>query len=195
MHPRVTELHNIMPIANIASVLVHGILSHEKCVELAHTDVSMAAIQDKRNLVQVPGGRKLHQYANLYFHARNPMMYKRNHLRDTLCVLRISTDVLPLPGVVVSDQNASSRYVRFRPPEDLDSLNFDKIYADDWTHPNDPVAYWRHKSMKCAEVLVPDCVEPKYIEGAYVANEAARFALTQQGFSMSINVNPHIFLL
>ena len=30
-----------------------------------------------------------------------------------------------------------------------------------------------HKSEKCAEVLVPDNVDPQYIIGTYVANQTA----------------------
>lgn len=83
-----------MPIANISSVLVHGILSHEQAAKLDHQSVAMTDIQDRRDRVQVPGGLKLHQYANLYFHARNPMLFKRKAQAESLCVLRVSTTVL-----------------------------------------------------------------------------------------------------
>lgn len=113
---QVTELHNIMPIANIPSVMAHGILCHEAAARLEHYDVSMQTIQDRRDKVQVPGGLKLHRYANLYFHARNPMLYKRLDHITTLCILRVSTDVFYIEGAVITDQNASSDYVRFLPP-------------------------------------------------------------------------------
>jgi hypothetical protein len=77
MDPRVTEFQCIMPIGNIPSVMAHGILSHERASKLAHASVAMDAIQEKRDKKHVPGGLKLHQYANLYFHARNPMLFKR----------------------------------------------------------------------------------------------------------------------
>lgn len=184
-----------MPITNIPSVLKYGILSHERCAKLPHADVSMADVQDKRDKVQVPGGLKLHQYANLYFHARNPMMSARNHQAACLCVLRVSVEIFRLQGVVISDQNAASKYVRFRSSSALDELNFDKIYAEDWRHPDDQIAYWQHKSMKCAEVLVPGSIETRYIQGAYVASQEAENLLRQQGFVCPIEINPHIFLL
>ena len=71
MDPRVTELHCIMPIGNGPSVLQHGLLSHEEAAKLKHHTVAMQAIQDLRDVKAVPGGLKLHQYANMYFHARN----------------------------------------------------------------------------------------------------------------------------
>lgn len=116
MDPRVTELHCIMPIANLGSVMAHGILSYDRATNLPHHSVAMQPVQDKRDQKQVPGGLRLHQYANLYFHARNPMMFKRQAEAPDLCVLRVSTRVLDLAGVVISDQNAASGYVRFLDP-------------------------------------------------------------------------------
>ncbi|MET0072735.1 MAG: DUF4433 domain-containing protein [Candidatus Thiodiazotropha lotti] len=193
MPHRVTELHNIMPIGNIPSVLAHGILSHEQAAGLPHSDVSMADVQDRRDKVQVPGGMRLHQYANLYFDARNPMMYKRLAQVETLCVLSVSTDVLNNPGVVITDQNAASEYVAFWPPSFLQYQDFDLIYADDWRHPNDRIAYWRHKSAKCAEVLVPNGIHADFILKAYVISEAARASLLATGFSKSVEFMPRLF--
>jgi len=136
MSPQVTELHNIMPLANIPSVLRHGILSHAEASRLHHADVSMAEIQDRRDHVQVPQGLKLHQYANLYFHARNPMLFKRKEQAESLCILRVSTAVFNIPGTIITDQNASSNYVRFLPPTALNQLQLDNIYAENWLHPN-----------------------------------------------------------
>jgi ssDNA thymidine ADP-ribosyltransferase, DarT len=161
--PRVTELHCIMPIANLVSVMNHGILSHERAAKRPHHSVALQPVQDKRDQKQVPGGLKLHQYANLYFHARNPMMYKRRGEAPNLCILRVSTMVLARPGAVISDQNAASDYVRFLHPRHWQVLDFDAIYAMDWRHQNDPVAYYRHSSQKCAEVLVPQRVETQYL--------------------------------
>ena len=71
MDARVTELHCIMPIANVASIMQHGILSYDSASKLKHRCVALQEIQDRRDQKQVPGGLKLHQYANLYFHARS----------------------------------------------------------------------------------------------------------------------------
>jgi ssDNA thymidine ADP-ribosyltransferase, DarT len=54
----------------------------------------MTEIQDLRANKKVPGGRPLHEYLNLYFHARNPMMYKGHDQHESLCVIRVSTNVL-----------------------------------------------------------------------------------------------------
>jgi ssDNA thymidine ADP-ribosyltransferase, DarT len=132
-----------MPIDNVSSVLERGILSHERASKLAHHSVAMQEVQDRRDQRQVPGGLKLHQYANLYFHARNPMLYKRRDKAAELCVLRVSIEARHVQGVVFTDSNASSDYVRFLHPSQWALLNFTDIYAMDWRHPNDPIAYYR----------------------------------------------------
>lgn len=192
MPVQVTELHNIMPIANIPSVMEHGILCHQAAAKLAHYDVSMQAIQDRRDKIQVPQGLKLHQYANLYFHARNPMLYKRQAQAQALCILQLSIEVFNIPGAIITDQNASSNYVKFLPPTALNQLQLDQIYAEDWRH-EDQIAYWRHKSQKCAEVLIPHQITPDYIIGAYVVNQTAQAALQNRGFSQPITINSYLF--
>ena len=184
-----------MPMINIGSVIAHGILSYERAAKLPHRSVALQPVQDRRDQKHVPGhgGLKLHQYANLYFHARNPMLHKRLREASTLCVLRVSTQVLTLQGAVITDQNAASDYVRFLAPAQWPLLDFDDIFAMDWRHPDDQIAYWRHKSRKCAEVLIPHRVEPRFVIGAYVIDAAAAARMTASGCSLPITVDPVLF--
>jgi hypothetical protein len=193
MDPRVTELHCIMPVVNIVSVTARGILSYDEAAKLDHHSVALQPVQDKRDRKHIPGGLKLHQYANLYFHARNPMLFKRQGEAANLCILKISTDVLALNGTVISDQNAASDYVRFLHPRQWQDLDFDAIYAMDWRHPDDPIAFWRHKAQKCAEVLVPHRVRPEFLMGAHVVDEAAKTRLVAMGFTLPVTVSPVLF--
>jgi hypothetical protein len=189
MDARVTELHCIMPIANIGSVTQHGILSYERAAKLRHRSVALAEVQEKRDQKRIPGGLRLHQYANLYFHARNPMMSARRAEASSLCAPR----VLALEGTVISDQNAASKYVRFLHPSQWRLLNFDNIYAMDWRHPDDQIAEWRHSSRKCAEVLVPHRAEHQYLTGAYVVDQVAGDRLVDTGFALPIAIDPMLF--
>jgi hypothetical protein len=181
-----------MPMDNIPSVLEHGILSYERASKLKHHSVAMQPVQERRDQKQVPGGLKLHQYANLYFHARNPMLFKRKDEAPNLCVLSVSTKVLELPGTVISDQNAASDYVRFLHPSQWRLLAFDDIYAMDWRHPNTPT-YWRQKARKCAEVLVAQRVDPQFLMGAHVLNDGAAVLLNSLGFTLAVKVSPELF--
>src|SRR4051812_36664288 len=107
----VNELHCIMPIANVRSAMTSGILSHRGAANVPHESTAMAEIQDRRARVVVPGGRPLHEYANLYFTARNPMMYLRKDEHADLCVLGVSPRVLDIAGTVVTDKNAAADFV------------------------------------------------------------------------------------
>lgn len=195
MDPRITEFQCIMPLENIPLVLKLGILSHERAAKLEHRSVAMEEVQERRDQKHIPGGLKLHQYANLYFHARNPMLYKRKAEVASLCVLRISLDVCSLPGVVFADCNASSPFARFLDPSQWKLLDFDSILALDWNrqHAHDPYAYRIHKARKCAEVLVPHCVESKYLMGAYVVDSNAGARLKSLEFNLTVTIDSGIF--
>ena len=168
-----------MPIANMPSVMERGILSHRRVRKLAHQSVANDEVQARRARVRVPGGRPLHEYANLYFHARNPMMYVRQDQHADLCVISVSTDVLDLPGTVVSDRNASVDFVRFAPaPDGLEIVDQELTFARSWNH-SDPIEKTRRKQAKQAEVLVEDLVEPRFIRGAYVSCAGAEKQLAE----------------
>ncbi|RPU93089.1 hypothetical protein IPC879_11910 [Pseudomonas aeruginosa] len=197
MSHRVTELHCIMPLDNVPSVLTNGILCHELADQIQHRSVAMQEIQDRRHNKSVPGGMRLHQYANLYFCARNPMMYKRQNEHYNLCVIRVSIDVMSERGVVLSDQNAASDYVRFHSyPDGLRHIVFDDVYAD-WWNDDDLATSYRKKARKCAETLVPKRVEPRYLTGFYVCNNQVKQTLEGllglQQCQLPVIANPHLF--
>ncbi len=187
-----------MPINNLPSVLRVGILSHERADAIVgHVSVAMQEVQDLRHMKTVPGGRRLHQYANLYFCARNPMLYKRRDEHTELVVIRLNTQLLNGPGVVISDQNAASKYVRFHSyPDGLRFINFDYVYAESWQD-DDQITAWRKSSSKCAEALVPDLVPPQHITGFYVCNQQTKERV--EGLLASLNImlpvicNTHLF--
>jgi hypothetical protein len=171
------ELHYITPLVNVKSIVHRGIFSHQKAEKIVHESVAMNEIQERRKKVVVPGGRPLHQYVNLYFHARNPMMYKRKDLHQELAIIRISKDVLNMSKVVIADGNASSDYVLFTSaPDGLRFINKSLVYAKYWNH-DDPIEKFRHASIKCAEVLVPDKIPTDFILGAYVSCEESKIKL------------------
>jgi hypothetical protein len=189
------ELHYITPIDNVPSILNSGILSHRLATQIIHRSVAMAEIQDRRAKVVVPNGMPLHEYANLYICGRNPMLYKRKNEHAELCVIRVGTDVLDIPGAVVTDSNASSPYVRFAAaPNGLSYVNQELTFAVRWTDP-DPIQYWRQKSRKCAEVLIPNKVDSSFILGAYVSNDESRDLLISLAPGFPLEVNRSIFFL
>lgn len=193
MPHRIKEFHYITPISNLISILNNGILSHNKAEELPHCDISMVEVQQKRKTKKLNDGLCLHDYVNLYFDARNPMMYSRKEKANEICVLRISKDVLEIGGVYISDGNASSDYSRYYSPDRIGSLNFNKIYSRDWNHPEDLILTMQCKSAKCAEVLVPYQIKPDYIMGAYTVNQIIANQIKSMGFLKEIELNPDLF--
>ncbi len=190
--------HYITPIANVPKILDYGIFAHLWVQNLRHESVALPQVQDRRSRVTVPDGRPhgrpLHDYANLYFCARNPMLYYLKDHHAKLCVLHVSVDVLDLPGVVVTDRNAARRDARFSPASSgLDHIDWRRVFANDWQHPGDSQAQDDHKGIKCAEVLVPYRVPPKYILGAYVPCRETRATLRNLVPSLVVAVNPHLF--
>ena len=190
---RIKELHYISPIVTVPSIITHGILSHRRAEQLPHVDISMDEVQQRRSQKSVPGGKNLHEYANLYFDAHNPMLSRRRENNSDICILRVLPEVLYLPDVIITDRNASSDYVRFfNFPMGLQYVDEEKIYAQYWTD-NDPFIYMEKKSKKCAEVLVPDKVDPAYIFAAYVYDENSKEKLLNMGFGRQVDIKPGIY--
>ena len=189
------ELHFITRIDSLASILELGILSNKLAQKVKHASIADSEIQGRRSTVVVPGGRQLHEYTNLYICGRNPMLRKRRHQHAEICVLRVSTDVLDLAGVVIADANASSDYVRFAAaPNGLQIVDRELTFAEYWTDA-DERTYWKKKSAKCAEVLVPDCIDPKYILGCYVSCEESRKSVNELVPELNAAVDAHLFFL
>ena len=184
------ELHYITPIENMKSIVTRGLLSHEKMDKFSHKSVALDEVQKKRKKVVVPGCRPLHQYVNLYFHARNPMLFqikcRHSDMHKELCIVRISKDILNIPGVVITDRNASSDYVRFAPaPDGLKIIDKELVFARYWNHA-DPIDKDRHTSIKCAEVLVLEKISIDFLLGAYVSGEESK----QNLYDIIKNINP-----
>jgi ssDNA thymidine ADP-ribosyltransferase, DarT len=151
---RIRELHYITDIANVPSILEHGILSHRRVERLVgpHVTVASPEVQSHRARKRIWTGsrsRALHDYANLYLDARNAMLYTllRNQ-RGDLTVLAVDPQVLDLADVIVTDRNAASA-ARFRPAaEGIEALDEAAVFAG-----------WWHESLaarqrRMAEVLV-----------------------------------------
>jgi len=187
------SIYNIQPISNIPSIIRQGVLSYKCVTAMKHTSIAMEDVQSRRDNVIIPNGGPLHSYANAYFDPRNPMMYKRQSMAQSLCVLAISSVVLDFKGTVISDGNAASEYSRFYSPEEgIKKLNFAQIYSKWWTD-DDPYEQLKRKRIKCAEILVPDKIDFEYIIGAIVVNEKAQHDLESLGFQKTIMVHPKVF--
>lgn len=188
------ELHYITLIDNVASILTKGILSHRLAEKVPHGSVAMQEVQDRRRNKKVPGGRMLHEYVNTYFSARNPMLYLRKDAHADLCVLRIKVTILDIEGVIVTDRNAASSIARFSSVTNgLELIERELVFAEYWHHPEDELASANHKSIKCAEILVPNYILPNYIFGAFVSCNQSKRRLKDIAPQLPITVDAHLF--
>jgi hypothetical protein len=189
----VPELHFITHINNVSSIWTNGLLSHNNAARLSHLSVASQDVQSRRALKVIPGGRRLHDYVNLYICGRNPMMYVLSSNHQNLCVLRINTTVFDIPETIITDRNAAVEFVRFSPsPAGLSMIDKDLVYAEYWAH-DDPARHADHKAIKCAEVLVPDRLPPGYIDGVYVSCRPALIAFQATRIPIPVTINAHLF--
>jgi hypothetical protein len=178
---QIKALYYITYISNVPSIVERGILAHnvlQKMTEknrINFSDISNSEVQEIRSGKKIPGtNKRLHDYANLYFDAHNPMLSSLRDKNSDICVLVISKSVLDIEDVIVTDRNAA-RECWFKSVEEaLPLLSRDRIFARYWVHQDDLVEQYKHKGEKCAEVLVPQKILPKYIIGALVKNEKAQ---------------------
>ncbi len=83
-----TGLYNIQAIENIPSIMKRGLLSNERAKKIGHVSIAMNEVQKRRELVRIPNGLKLHQYANLYFDPWNPMLSRKRSQNEEICILK-----------------------------------------------------------------------------------------------------------
>src|SRR5664280_808551 len=130
---RVTELHFIAPLDNLRSIMTHGVLSHRLAQSVRHTSIALPEVQERRNAKRVPNGLPIHDYVNLYFDARNPMMYSRLNRLGELVIVRVDPAVMSQPGAIITDGNAASESTLFLPsPAGLVQLDESLVYAHSW---------------------------------------------------------------
>lgn len=194
----VKELHFITHIENLVSICKSGILCYNKAKKLKPKSVAEPGVQERRESVVVPGAnKKLHEFANLYFNARNPMMFKRRSAHEKICILAVSNKILDEKDVIVTDMNASRGYVKFLAmPHGLSHLDKDLIYAEYWNH-EDPIEKYRRAGAICSEALIPRDIEPRFIEKIYVSCDQTRQSIQKliEGHPLSDNVvvRPYLF--
>ncbi len=194
LYSELEELHYIAHFDNVASIMKLGILPYNKAKRIQHTSFAMEEIQERRGNVIVPGAGKLHDYVNLYINARNTALFKRKEMHEKMAIFRINKDILRLPGVIITDRNASSSFVRFHySPDGLRYIDRIKVFARYWTHPEDQAIEFEHKSCMCAEVLVPGKVETKYLLGAYCSNSHSANYFRKISSNCEVTINPYIF--
>jgi ssDNA thymidine ADP-ribosyltransferase, DarT len=180
---------------NLPTIYQHGILCHNLMQGRPHRSIASSEVQDRRTGKSVPGGLELHDYANLYFDARNPMMYLVRRVWNVhdVVVVRVAHEVLDLPGVVVTDGNAASHTTEFHDPVmELHLLDKGRIFAISW-NVADEFDKAERKRQRCSEVLVPGAVSPTMLRGLFV-EAGVQAEVCRAAFpGWAVEVRPDVF--
>ncbi len=184
-----TELYYICHIDNLESILEKGICSRKDAEKLDHEDIHDREVLARRNK-QLPNSKNVSECVNLYFHARNAMLYRLtcNIDRKKLVVLQVSSSVLDQEDVCFSDRNVAAFNARFfsgtTELKNIDASVFKKEY---WTDSDDT------KQKMMAEVLVPDRILPDKIIGIYSSIKNDALADIVGDKQVPISVEPYMF--
>ena len=171
---RIPGLYYITHIDNVPSILRLGILSHSRIEreQIPFTPVYDAGIVANRRAILVPDGRSLWSFANLYFQARNPMLYRVLHEKPPgdVAVLEVQPNILNRPDIFISNGNAAHSASDILPAaggrKAIPQIRRD---ADrEWWKEEDG-----SKRKIMAECLVPDTVPPDFLRAVYVASYEA----------------------
>ncbi|MFB0524205.1 MAG: DarT ssDNA thymidine ADP-ribosyltransferase family protein [Phycisphaerae bacterium] len=168
----IKELYYITHIDNVPSIVKHGILCHQIIEEknIEFTAIYNKEIVSRRAQREVPGGKSLWDFANLYFQARNPMLYKVIHDKplDKIVVLGVRRDAMNLKGAFIADGNAANSPTSIIPRS--------KVPKECWAEimTNTQKEWWNQedgsKRKIMAECLVPQRIAPEYIQTIYTPN-------------------------
>lgn len=143
---------------NVESILRNGILSYNciKRMRIPHQSIANVGVQWRRD--RIVFGRSIHDHVPLYLARRNPMLWAvQSHPR---AYIRVKLEAADKPGTIFSDGNAASDATCFfQTVSDVYNIPWEVIFARRWTGRSFPDG----KRERCAEVLVPDCVEPEFI--------------------------------
>ena len=187
----ISNLYYITHIDNLPSILEKGILSHEK-IEKEHLQparIYNKEVVNRRREKNTPDQKSLWRYANLYFQPRNPMMYRVVHEKGAkdLAVVSVTKEILQTSGVFITDGNAANAPTQFYFPGDgLKMLGQQwKIVQNEWWNNLDG-----SKRKIMAECLVPNSIDPAFINSVYVADEETQVRVSEKVSSRSISIIP-----
>jgi len=175
------ELFYITHVKNIKSILEKGILSHNRVKELG---IQSEAIYNKdvvakRGAKTIPGdGRSLWSFANLYFQARNPMLFTviRNKPVEEIAVIGVDKSILNRDDIFLATGNAASSQTDIVPISQKKKVlpiimkQIDRVY---WNEADGS------KRVIMAECLVPEFVPPQYIRSIYFGDYKTKYKVQE----------------
>jgi len=189
----IRELFYITHVKNTKSILEKGILCHKRIEEsgIPYERIYNKEVVSRRESITVPDGRSLWSFANLFFQARNPMLYTvvRNKPLDEIAVIGVDRSILDRADIFISTGNAAHSQSEIVPASEKKKVLPKIIY-------NINRVYWNEvdgsKRTIMAECLVPDFVPPQLIRSVYFGDYKAKYK-TEESIGKSIDI-PFVFV-
>lgn len=159
----VTSLWHMTHVDNIKNILKRGILCNIQAYNNARpVDISDHGVQKRRAKTDPIYRRNLHDYTPTYLNIKNPMLFVKGDLQNTICLIELSLSILSEKSFLFTDGNAAAKITKFyNSVNDLERLPWDVLNAEYWNDFEDG------KRKRCAEVLVYQNIPPKYIIKIY----------------------------
>lgn len=184
----ISQLYYITHIDNVPSILEKGIICHDTIIRegIRYTRIYDEEIVSNRKNRESPNGKSLWNFANVYFQATNPMLYRvtREKGVEKIAIIAVRRDILDLEGVFVSDGNAASYNSKIEPVSpSLLSVIADQIATIWWD-----AVDGKRKSM--AECLVPEKIDPEYVQTVFVVNHDVKAEVDQKVGNSRVLVVP-----
>jgi len=188
----VYSLWHITHRDNIDSILKKGIMNHNDANKLKYVDISNQGVQDRRQKVESINNRAIHEYAPLFINPKNAMLYSKKNIRDELCLLEISLDVLECE-YIYTDGNASRRDTNFFGRNELsfETMAWDNIFSESWTHFGERDE--EIMSQMQSEFLIYPSIKSKYIKKIHCYSKESVKFFKKTNISKSILLNRQAF--
>ena len=169
------EFYYITHIDNLDSILHQGILSRSRSkkrnlwnkIKFSSTKYihNEDVLQRRKN--KTLKNKSLWDYANVYFQARNPMLYTviSKFKPENIVVLQINSDIIQGDNIGIADGNAASENTQIFEDKNqgLNALNLEQFEKEFWNESD--------KRKLMAELLVYECIPKEKIIGIYTADE------------------------
>ena len=123
------------------------------------------------------------------------MLYRFVKERRLVAVLALRRNLVHHPDAIITDENAACGTAAFRPALiGLDELDRTEVFRHNW-HDPDPVVKERMRRKTMAELLVPECITPDNVQGAWVPDanveKELRHLVTEE--RLKIKLRPDLF--
>jgi len=175
----IRNLYYITHINNLPSILKFGILSHNQIIEkkIDFTPIYEESVVNRRQSIKTPDGRSLWDFANVYFQARNPMLYRvmLEKSKEEIIVIAISPSILKDKCLYFADGNAACNETAIWPIKEAKS-RLPKMLRGDLAR-----EYWSStdgsKRRIMAECLVPGSIRPELINQIFVPSYECKISI------------------